>query len=74
MEVRVQVKQEPRLLVSVETAAAILGVTPDTVGRMVRDGRLPSIQLEGTIKRLIPMNLLKDWVQAAIDAQIGPEK
>ena len=60
-------RQEPsspprRLAYSVQDAAAILGLSTDTIYELVRGNRLPHRRIGRRI--LIPCRVLEDWVSA----------
>lgn len=74
MELRVPLKQEARLLLDARSVSALIDVPPEMVYRLIRDGRLPSILLEGTTRRLVPMSKLREWIQDAIKVQIDDPK
>lgn len=71
MDTRVQVKQEVKMLLRAESVATLTDLPIETVYRLIREGRIPSISIEGTTRRLVPMSKLREWIQAAIKAQIG---
>lgn len=66
VESRPQVKPVDRLLLSAETVARVLDVSVATVYAMIRDGRLPSVLIDGTTKRLVPQRELHDWVRELV--------
>ena len=64
------VRSVDRLLLSGETVARILDISPAVAYAMIRDGRLPSVQVEGTARRLVPWVTLREWTQNLIKTQI----
>jgi excisionase family DNA binding protein len=53
-------KLRHRLALRIAEAADLLGVSSDTVGRMIRSGELPVIRLRGSVR--IPRAALEIWV------------
>jgi len=67
---RLVVKQEPRMTLQPESVASLLDISVALVYAMIRDGRIPSVLIEGTTKRLVPMSKLREFVQDCVKRQI----
>ena len=55
-----------RLALRQTEVAELLGVSRDTVKRMVRDGELPVVRLRGSVR--IPRKALERWIDEHVEA------
>jgi len=67
---RLVVKQEPRMMLQPESVASLLDISVSMAYAMIRDGRISSVVIEGSTKRLVPMSKLKEFVQDCINRQV----
>ena len=61
-----QLRRLDRLALSQAETAELLGVSRDTVKRMIRDGDLPVVRLRGSVR--IPRRGLEAWVDEHTEA------
>lgn len=71
---RVPVRPVSRMLLNVDTVARMLDISTSTVYMLIRDGRLPSVAIDGTAKRLVPHSKLDEWLRALVAEQCGETK
>lgn len=55
-----QLRKLDRMALRMSEAAELLGLSPDTVKRMVTDGQLPYVRLRGSVR--IPRKQLEEWI------------
>jgi excisionase family DNA binding protein len=60
------VRAVERQLLNAETVARILDVDISTVRKMIADGRLPSVRIEGMTTRRVPWAMLQAWIRDLI--------
>ena len=61
-----QLRRLDKLALKQTEVAELLGVSPDTVKRMIRDGELPVVRLRGSVR--IPRRGLEQWVDEHTEA------
>lgn len=55
-----ELRKLDRMALRISEAAELLGISPDTVKRMVTDGQIPSVKLRGAVR--IPRKQLEEWI------------
>ena len=68
------VRSVDRLLLSAETVARILDIDVSSIYKMIADGRLPSVQIEGMSRRRVPWLMLREWTQNLIKSQVAEQE
>lgn len=58
---------EPRPLIPTERVAELLGCSPDTVRRFVREGRIPAVQFG----RFAPLRFRPEDVEKLLEPNVG---
>lgn len=56
-----QLRKLDRMALRMSEAGELLGISPDTVKRMVTDGQLPHVRLRGSVR--IPRRALEEWIE-----------